>query len=178
MEIACPSPIATDWRSPDEPREHADGEPLLPRLLRRHHRRRDPGDEPLPRSSRARGQHGDQCAFTPPQLRGLESLHRAFSPPRVLGAGLPPLGPVPSGPPRHRRRHPGGLLGLRRHLPAVLEDRCQRPARPPAVGVDAPSEGGVLGGRIAWNFTKFLIDATAACCAASRHRCLPAASPA
>ncbi|MGY5764247.1 glutathione peroxidase [Brachybacterium sp. DNPG3] len=97
-----------------------------------------------------------QCAFTP-QLRGLESLHRAFSPHGFSVLGFPS---------DQFHQDPGTDEDTREactpfdvSFPLFSKIDVNGPHALPLWSWMRRQKGGVLGGRIAWNFTKFLIDA-------------------
>lgn len=97
-----------------------------------------------------------QCAFTP-QLRGLESLHRAFSPEGFSVLGFPS---------DQFHQDPGTDADTQEAcsafdvtFPLFSKIDVNGPHAHPLWAWMRRQKGGVLGGRIAWNFTKFLIDA-------------------
>lgn len=98
-----------------------------------------------------------QCAFTP-QLRGLQELHERFSPQGFSVLGFPS---------DQFRQDPGTDEDTRETCTSEYAVTFPLFAKTDVNGPDAPplwrwlcaQKAGVMGGRIAWNFTKFLISA-------------------
>jgi glutathione peroxidase len=98
-----------------------------------------------------------QCTFTP-QLRGLQELHERYSPQgfRVLGF-----------PSDQFRQDPGSdedtletcTSEYSVSFPLFAKTDVNGPSAPPLWRWLCAQKAGVMGGRIAWNFTKFLISA-------------------
>lgn len=98
-----------------------------------------------------------QCAFTP-QLRGLQELHERFSPRGFSVLGFPS---------DQFHQDPGTDEDTRNTCTSAYAVTFPLFAKTDVNGPDAPplwqwmcaQKAGVMGGRIAWNFTKFLISA-------------------
>jgi len=98
-----------------------------------------------------------QCAFTP-QLRGLQELHERFSPQGFSVLGFPS---------DQFRQDPGTDEDTRETctseyavtFPLFAKTDVNGPSAPPLWRWLCAQKAGVMGGRIAWNFTKFLVSA-------------------
>jgi glutathione peroxidase len=98
-----------------------------------------------------------QCAFTP-QLRGLQELHERFSPHGFSVLGFPS---------DQFRQDPGSdedtletcTSEYSVSFPLFAKTDVNGPSAPPLWRWLCAQKAGVMGGRIAWNFTKFLISA-------------------
>lgn len=98
-----------------------------------------------------------QCTFTP-QLRGLQELHERYSPQGFSVLGFPS---------DQFRQDPGSdedtletcTSEYSVSFPLFAKTDVNGPSAPPLWRWLCAQKAGVMGGRIAWNFTKFLISA-------------------